>query len=145
MTEEELQKQLKLAKINQIKLLVETIAKTNESFKDYAIDGDKELPYYDAMIDFLQKQKTNEIANKPKLITFDKTESERANLSPEELKQLKEDQNRINSYTDSFLATLDPRASLKGALYTNNSLILRYRGNGIDVDFAKKYPFGVML
>ena len=37
------------------------------------------------------------------------------------------------------------RASLKGKLYAPNSVILRFRGNGIDLKFRERYTFGVLL
>lgn len=141
-----IESELRANKIETIKLLAEQLysLKLND-FKDFKIADDKPLAYYDATIDILKKQKANTILSKTKLIKFDKLEQERANLSPEELKQLQEDQERINKKVDSFLATLDPRASLRGNIHAPNTIILRYRGNGIDDDFSNKYPFGVLL
>ena len=117
--------------------------KFNE-YKDYKIDEDKPIAYLDATIDILEKQVENAKLGEAKLIKFDKLEAERANLTPEELKQLASDQERNNEIVDSFLATLDPRASLKGNIQAPNSVILRYRGN-VGSQFAKNYPFGVLL
>ena len=105
---------------------------------------DKSIAYLDATIDILKKQVANAKLGEAKLIRADKLESERKNLSEEERKQLAADQEKINSVADSFLATIDPRASLKGKLYAPNSVILRYRGK-IGTDFSKNYPFGVLL
>jgi len=141
----ELEKQLRESKIANIKLLAEQMVsyKFNE-YKDFEIAEDKSIAYLDATIDLLKKQVKNAKLGKAKLVKFDKLEADRANLSPEELEKLKADQERNNEIVDSFLATLDPRASLKGSLYAPNSVILRYRGN-VGSEFSKNYPFGVLL
>lgn len=141
----ELEKQLKEAKIAQIKMLAEQMVsfKFNE-FKDYKVDESKGLPYLNAIIDILNKRVENAKFEKAELIKFDKLEADRKNLSPEELKQLIADQKRNDEIVDSFLATLDPRASLKGRLYAPNSIILRRRGS-IGSEFSKNYPFGVLM
>ena len=143
---EKLEEQLRKSKIANIKLLAEQMVayKFNE-YKDYKIEDDKPIAYLDATIDLLKKQVKNAKLGKAKLMTFDKTEKDRKNLTPEELKQLELEQSKINEMTDSYLATLDPRASLKGKLYAPNSVILRYRGHGIDKEHNEKYPFGVLL
>jgi hypothetical protein len=140
------EKELRANKLEIIKLLADQLVnlKQNE-FKDYKIEEDKPIAYYDATIDILKKQVENAKASKAKLIKFDKTEQERANLSEEELKELQRQQEQINSRVDSYLATLEPRASLRGNIHVPNNIILRYRGKGIDDEFMKKYPFGVLL
>ena len=142
----ELEKELRASKRDTIKLLAEQMValKFNE-YKDYQISEDKELAYLDATIDILKKQIENAKLGEAKLFKFDKLEADRKNLTEKELKQLAEEQRKINEITDSFLATLEPRTSLKGRLYAPNSIILRYRGNGIDKEFSEKYPFGVLL
>lgn len=141
----ELEKELKEAKIAQIKLLAEQMVsfKFNE-YKDFKIEENKPIAYLDATIDILNKQVANAKLGQAKLLKFDKLEADRTNLSEEELKQLALDQERNNEIIDSFLATLEPRASLKGRLYAPNSVILRYRGN-VGSEFSKNYPFGVLL
>lgn len=138
--------ELRANKIDVINLLAEQLVslKVNE-FKDFKIEDSKPIAYYDATIDILKKQVENAKLSKAKLIKFDKTEQERANLSPEELQQLKEEQERINKKVDSYLATLVPVASLRGNIHAPNTIILRYRGHGIDEEFLKKFPFGVLL
>ena len=142
----ELEKELRDAKIANIKLLAEQMVsyKFNE-YKDYQIGEDKSIAYLDATMDILVKQVKNAKLGQAKLIRADKLESDRANLSKEELKQLELEQSKINEIADSYLATLEPRASLKGKLYAPNSVILRYRGNGIDLKFSERYPFGVLM
>lgn len=138
--------ELRANKIEVIKLLAEQLVsfKFNE-FKDFKIEDNKPIAYYDATIDILKKQIENAKLGQAKQIKFDKTEQERANLTPEELKQLQEQQEKINKRVDSFLATLEPRASLRGNIQVPNNIILRYRGKGIGDEFSKKYPFGVLL
>ena len=133
-------------KITIIKLLAKQMVqlKFNE-WKDVKIDDDKSIAYLDATIDILNVQIKKAELSKAKLISFDKLEQDRANLSDEEIKQLEDDQNRINKKVDSFLATLEPRASLKANIQAPNTVILRYRGNGIDPKFTEKYPFGVLM
>jgi len=143
---EEFEKELRANKIEQIKLLTEQLVALNqEAYKEYKIVENKPIAYYEATIDILKKQKQNAIEGEAKLLKFSQTEQERKNLTPEELKQLQEEQAKINEKVDSFLATLEPRASLRGNIQTPNTIILRYRGQGIDNEFSKKYPFGVLL
>ena len=141
-----IEKELKESKIANIKLLADQLVhlKLNE-FKDYKIEEGKPIAYYDATIDILKKQVANAKLTQAKLIKFDKLEEERKNLTPEELKQLQEEQKRINQKVDSFLATLEPRCSLRGNVQAPNTIVLRYRGKGVDDEFSKKYPFGVLL
>ena len=141
----ELETELKANKLSIISLLAEQMVamKFNE-YKDFKIDEDKPVAYLDATIDILKKAVKNAKLGEAKLVKFDKLEADRANLTPEEQKQLKIDQERNNEIIDSFLATLDPRASLKGKLYAPNSVIMRYRGN-VGSEFAKNYPFGVLV
>ena len=141
----ELEKELKEAKIAQIKLLAEQMVsfKFNE-YKDFEIAEDKSIAYLDATIDLLNKHIANAKLVQAKIFKFDKLEADRKNLTAEELKQLEADQERNNAIVDSFLATLEPRASLKGNIYAPNSVILRLRGN-IGSEFSKNYPFGVLL
>lgn len=143
---EKFEKELRANKIEQIKLLAESLVqlKLNE-FKDYQIAENKPIAYYDATIDILKKQKTNAIEGQAKLLKFDKLEAERKNLTPEELKQLQEEQATINKRVDSHLAALEPIASLRGNVFKPDTIILRYRGQGIDSEFSKKYPFGRLL
>ena len=142
----ELEKELRAAKIKNIKLLAAKMVslKFNE-YKDYEIPKDKDIPYLNAMIDMLTKAVDNAELTKAKLIKFDKLEADRANLSDEELEKLTDAQKRNAEITDSFLATLEPRASLKGKIYAPNSTIIRFRGHGVDSEFRKKYPLGVLL
>jgi len=141
-----IESELRANKIETIKLLAEQLVHLKlNAYKDYKIVEDKPIAYYDATIDILKKLKQNAIDSQATLIKFDKLEQERANLTPEELKQLQEEQKRINKKVDSFLATLEPRASLKGNIHAPNTIILRYRGQGIDDKFTEKYPFGVLL
>lgn len=142
----ELEEQLRIAKIAQIKLLADKMValKFNE-YKDYEIPENKGVPYLDAMIDMLTKAVDNAKLTKAKLVKFDKLEADRANLSDEEIKKLAEAQKRNDEIIDSFLATMEPRASLRGKIYAPNSVIMRYRGQGVDNEFSKKYPFGVLL
>jgi hypothetical protein len=93
----------------------------------------------------LRKQVKNAKLTDAKLIKFDKTEQERENLSPEELKELQRQQEQINKRIDSYLATMEPRASLRGNIQMPGNIIIRYRGKGINDEFLKKYPFGVLL
>jgi len=143
---EKFEKQLRTEKIARIKLLASALVQLKQNeFKDYQIDEDKPIAYYNATIDILNRQVANAELGKAKLIKFDKLEQDRANLTAEELKQLQEEQAKQNKKVDSYLATLDPRASLKGRIHAPNSIILRYRGQGIDPEFSKIYPFGVLL
>ena len=141
----ELETELRANKLSIISLLAEQMVamKFNE-YKEFKIDEDKPIAYLDATIDILKKAVKNAKLGEAKLVKFDKLEADRANLTPEELKQLAIDQERNNEIVDSFLATLDPRASLKGNLYAPNSLIMRYRGN-VGSEFARNYPFGVLV
>lgn len=143
---EKFEKELRANKIEQIKLLAESLVqlKLNE-FKDFKIAEGKPIAYYDATIDILKRQVKNAKETQAKLIKFDKLEAERKNLTPEELKKLQKEQATINSRVDSFLATLEPRASLRGNVYKPDTIILRYRGKGVDSEFSKKYPFGVLV
>lgn len=142
----ELEKELRTSKIAQIKLLADQMVtlKFNE-FKDYKIAEDKDISYLDATIDILNKQLEKAKLGQAKLFKIDKLEQERKNLTAEELKKLKEEQERNNAIIDSFLATLDPRASLKCNLYSPDAIPLRYRGNKIGDKFSKEYPLGVLL
>lgn len=143
---EKLEKELRASKIAQIKLLADQMVtlKFNE-FKDYKIAEDKDISYLDATIDILNKQLEKAKLGQAKLFKIDKLEQERKNLTPEELKKLQEEQERNNAIIDSFLATLDPRASLKCNLYAPDAIPLRYRGNKIGDKFSKEYPLGVLL
>ncbi len=142
----DLEKEIRANKLAIIKLLADKMVqlKFNE-YKDFKIEDDKPIAYYDATIDILNVQIKKAELSQAKLIKFDKLEQDRENLTPEELKQLEDDQNRINEKVDSFLATLEPRASLKANIQAPNSIVLRYRGNGIDPKFMEKYPFGVLM
>ena len=142
---DKLELELRANKLSIIALLAEQMVamKFNE-YKDYQIEEDKPIAYLDATIDILKKAVKNAKLGEAKLIKFDKLAADRANLTPEEQKQLKADQERNNEIVDSFLATLDPRASLKANLYAPNSIPLRYRGN-VGSKFAKDYPFGVLI
>ncbi len=143
---EEFEKELRANKNEVIRLLADQMVqlKFNE-YKDFKIPEDKPIAYIDATIDLLKKQIKNAKDNQAKLIKFDKLEADRKNLTPEQLKQLQADQERNNERVDSYLATLEPRASLKGNVQAPNTIILRYRGKGINSEFLKKYPFGVLL
>lgn len=142
----QIESELRANKIENIKLLAEQLVHLKlNAYKDFKIAEDKPIAYYDATIDILKKLKENTKLGQAKLLKFDKTEAERKNLTPEELKALKEQQERSNQIVDSFLATLEPRASLKANLHAPNTIALRYRGKGIDDEFSKKYPFGVLL
>ena len=140
-----LEKELRENKLFIINVLSEQMVamKFNE-YKDFKIENDKPIAYLDATIEILKKAVKNAKLGQAKIITFDKTESDRKNLTPEELKQLEADQGRNNEIVDSYLATLEPRASLKGNLHAPNSVILRHRGN-VGSKFARDYPFGVLL
>lgn len=142
---DKLEIELRANKLSIISLLADQMVsyKFNE-YKDYQIAEDKPIAYLDATIDILKKAVKNAKLGEAKLLKFDKLAADRANLTPEEQKQLKADQDRNNEIVDSYLATLDPRASLKGKLYAPNSLIMRYRGN-VGSEFAKNYPFGVLM
>jgi hypothetical protein len=144
--EEELEAIIRANKLSIIKLLADKMVqlKFNE-YKDYKIEEDKPIAYYDATIDILNNQIDKAKLAQAKMVSFDKLNEDRVNLTPEELKQLEDDQERINQKVDSFLATLEPRASLKANVQSLNTIILRYRGNGIDAKFNEKYPFGVLL
>ena len=141
----DLEIELRKNKLSIIALLAEQMVayKFNE-YKDFTIADDKTIAYLDATIDLLKKQVKNAKLGQATLIKADKLAADRANLTDDEKKQLKADQDRNNEIVDSYLATLDPRASLKGKLYAPNSVILRYRGN-IGSKFSKDYPFGVLL
>ena len=140
------EKEIRENKIEIITLLADQMVqlKFNE-YKDFKIEDDKPIAYIDATIDLLKKQIKNAKLGEAKKIKFDKLEAERKNLSPEELKALQESQERNNKIIDSYLATLEPRASLKGNIAAPNTIILRYRGKSINDEFSKKYPFGVLL
>ncbi len=140
------EKEIKINKLEIISLLAESLVSLNVAeFKDFKIEDDKPIAYLDATIDILKKRVQATKLEKAKLLKFDKLEAERKNLSPEELKRLLDDQARVNNRVDSFLATLDPVASLRGNIFKPDTIILRYRGNGIDPEFTKKYPFGRLL
>jgi len=141
----DLEIELRKNKLSIIALLAEQMVsyKFNE-YKDFKIEDDKPIAYLDATIDLLKKQVKNAKLTNATFVKADKLEADRANLTDEEKKQLADDQKRNDEIVDSFLATLDPRASLKGKLYAPNSVVLRYRGN-VGSKFAKDYPFGVQL
>ena len=141
----DLEIELRKNKLSIIALLAEQMVsyKFNE-YKDYKIEEGKPIAYLDATIDILKKQVANAKLTNAKFIKADKLAADRANLTDEEKKQLKDAQDRTNEIVDSYLATLDPRASLKGKLYAPNTVILRYRGN-VGSEFSKNYPFGVLL
>jgi len=142
----ELENELRESKIANIKLLAEQMValKFNE-YKDYQIEENKPIAYLDATIDILTKQVANAKLGQAKLFKFDKLEAERKNLTAEEQKLLAEEQARNNAIVDSFLATLEPRASLKCNLYSPDAIPLRYRGNKIGDKFSKEHPLGVLL
>lgn len=143
---EEIKKKYRENKIEVIKLLAEQMVQLKfNQYKDFKIAEDKSIAYYDATIDLLKKEVKNAKQTEAKLIKFDKLEADRKNLTPEELKQLQEEQDWINKKVDSILATLDPLASLRGNIHAPNTVILRYRGKGIDNEFLKQYPFGRMM
>ena len=141
---EEFEKQLRANKIEQIKLLSEQLVALNlEAYKDFKIEEGKPVAYYEATIDILKKQKQNAIEGKAKQLTFDQTEQERKNLTPEQLKQLQAEQAKVNKRLESMFATLDPVASLRGNIFKSDTIILRLRSN--DPVFSAKYPFGRLL
>ncbi|KKN42897.1 hypothetical protein LCGC14_0708710 [marine sediment metagenome] len=140
------EKELRANKIEMIQFLAEQMVtyKFNE-FKDYPIAEDADIPTLDAEIKVLRIQVKKAKLGQAKVVKFDKLEADRANLTPEELKQLQEDQERINSRQNWGLGVLEQRASLKGNIDKPNTIILRYRGNGIDNEFRSKYPDGVLM
>ncbi|KKN10006.1 hypothetical protein LCGC14_1040890 [marine sediment metagenome] len=142
MTEEE----IRAIKLAMIRMLADRMVhfKFNE-YKDFKIEDDKPIAYLDATIDILNVQIKKAEQTEAKLVSFNKLEQERKNLTEEEYKQLQEDQNKINEKVDSFLATLEPRCSLRGNIHKPNTIILRYRGHGVDNKFSEKYPFGVLM
>lgn len=141
----DLEKELRANKLAIIALLAEQMVALNFSeFKDFKIAEDKKIPYLNATIDLLKKRIETAKTLAAKKITFDKTEADRKNLTPEEKKLLEEAEKRNSEVIDSFLATLEPRASLKTNIHAPNTIVLRYRGK-IDSDFNKKYPFGVQM
>jgi len=131
--------EIRANKLEIIRLLAEKL-----EYKDYTIDEAKPIAYFDATIDILKREVKNAQENKAKLIKFDKLAAERKNLTPEELEQLKSEQKAINEKVDSYLATLDPCASLRGNIEAPNSIILRYRGK-IGSEFSKNYPMGKLM
>ena len=141
-----LETELRANKISIITLLAEQLVqyKYNE-FKDFKIAEDKSIAYLDATIDLLTKKVANAKELSAKLITFDKTESDRKNLTPEELKELEAAQKRNAETIDSYLATMEPRASFKANIHAPNTVVLRYKGKGANNDFSKQYPFGVLM
>ena len=141
----DLEIELRANKIAIIALLAEQLVALNHiEFKDFKVAKDKEIPYLNATIDLLNKR--IEIAKElaAKQITFDKTEADRKNLTPEELEKLKDAEKRNSEVIDSFLATLEPRASFKANIHAPNTVVLRYRGK-LNSEFSKKYPFGVLI
>ena len=140
-----LEKELRENKLFIINVLSEQMVamKFNE-YKDFQIEDDKPIAYLDATIEILKKAVKNAKLGQAKQIKFDKLEADRANLTPEELKQLEADQERNNDIVDSFLATLEPRSSLKCNLQAPGAIPLRYRGN-VGSKFAKDHPFGVLI
>ena len=142
---ENLEKELRENKLFIINVLSEQMVamKFNE-YKDFKIEEDKPIAYLDATIEILKKAVKNAKLGQAKQIKFDKLEADRANLTPEELKQLEADQERNNDIFDSFLATLEPRSSLKCNLQAPGAIPLRYRGN-VGSKFAKDHPFGVLI
>lgn len=141
----DLEKELRANKLAIIALLAEQMVALNfNEFKDFKIADDKEIPYINATIDLLTKRIKIAKELTAKTITFDKTEAERKNLTPEELKALQEAEKRNSEVVDTFLATLEPRASFKTNIHAPNSIVLRYRGK-IGSEFSKNYPFGVQM
>ena len=142
---ENLEKELRENKLFIINVLSEQMVafKFNE-YKDFQIAEDKPIAYLDATIEILKKAVKNAKLGQAKQIKFDKLEADRANLTPEEVKQLEADQERNNDIVDSFLATLEPRSSLKCNLQAPGAIPLRYRGN-VGSKFAKDHPFGVLI
>jgi len=142
----QIESELRANKIETIKLLAEQLVHLKlNAYKDFKIAEDKPIAYYDATIDILKKLKKNTIESEAKLLKFDKLEAERKNLTPEELKALQEQQERNDQIVDSYLATLEPRASLKMNMHAPNSIGLRYRGKGVNDPFRKIYPLGVQM
>lgn len=141
----DLEIELRKNKLSIIGLLADQMVsyKFNE-YKDFTIADDKPIAYLDATIDILKKAVKNAKLGKATLIKADKLADDRANLTDDEKKQLALDQERNNQLVDSILATLEPRASLKGKIHAPNTVILRYRGN-VGSDFSKNFPFGVLL
>ena len=140
----EFEKELKAEKIERIRLLADTMVQlNNKDYKDYKIDEDKPIAYYNATIDILKKTVKNAKENQAKLLKFDQTEQERKNLTPEELRQLQAEQAAVNERVESLFATLDPVASLRGNKFKPNTILLRLRKN--DPVFSAKYPFGRLL
>lgn len=140
----EFEKELKAEKIERIRLLAEQLVQLEQKdYKDFKIDESKPIAYYNATIDILKKTVKNAKENKAALLKFDQTEQERKNLTPEELKQLQEEQAAINERLESIFATLDPVASLRGNKFKPNTIILRLRKN--DPVFSARYPFGRLL
>ena len=142
---ENLEKELRENKLFIINVLSEQMVamKFNE-YKDFKIEDTKPIAYLDATIEILKKAVKNAKLGQAKLLKFDKLEADRANLTPEEVKQLEADQSRNNDIVDSFLATLEPRSSLKCNLQAPGAIPLRYRGN-VGSKFAKDHPFGVLI
>lgn len=141
-----IESELRANKIETIKLLAEQLVHLKlNAYKDFKIDEDKPIAYYDATIDILKKQKQNAIDGQAKLIKFDKLEQERENLTPEELKQLQKEQAKMNRRIDTFLATLSPMDSLRVNIYSPGAIALRYRGREIGDEFSKKHPYGWQL
>ena len=120
------------------------LLKQNE-YKDYQIVDDKPEAYYDAMVDILKENVKKAELGAAKLFKIDKLEKDRTNLSDEEKRKLIETQKRNSEVTDSYLATMEPRCSLKGKIRGPDNIILRYRGHKINDDFNKKYPLGVLM
>ena len=146
MTKEELDKEIRENKIQIIKLLAEQLVSLNcKQFEGFPIEENKPIPYYDATIDILKKHIKNAKATEAKLLKFDKIAENTQNLSKKDLKKLIKQQKATNKRVESFLATLDPLASLRGNIAAPGAIILRYRGKGIDDPFLEKYPFRRLL
>lgn len=138
--------ELRANKLDVIHLLADQLVamKYNE-YKDFKMEDSKPLAYYDATIDILKKTVENAKLTEAKTVKFDKLEQERKNLTPEQMKDLQEQQEKINKRVDSYLATMEPRASLRGNIQMPNNIIIRYRGKGVNDSFLQRYPFGVLM
>ncbi|HEC40953.1 hypothetical protein LCGC14_0889180 [marine sediment metagenome] len=140
------EKEIREQKLIILSLLANQMVSLNHAeYKDFTVSEDKPIAYIDATIDIINKQIEKENVLQAKKLSFNKLESERKNLTPEELKQLEADQRKQNARVDSFLATMEPRCSLRGNLAKPNSVVLRYRGKSVDDEFSQKYPYGVLM
>lgn len=144
--EKKLELELRKAKLDIAYTLAENMVQLNhDEWKDFKIADDKSRPYIEATIDLLKKQVKLAKKSTAKSMRFDKILEDRKDLSEDELKEWKKQQAATSRKADSILATLEPRASLKGRKHSINTIVLRYRGDGIDEEFSKKYPQGVLL